>query len=157
MKRHNDIPTAHNIPPKIARHEPIPNIIEPTENEQFLSDIQQQELTDMFSGQFGYELTQMTPADENVAQELRDFFRDERPWGTDRNLRQVYIRNFHRIRDSETNHRRCVWKIRKRCQGSGSHAKYVAAKRVYDDRLETGRAGKGFSANTEIQRFEPEW
>ena len=106
MKRHNDIPTAHNIPPKIARHEPIPNIIDPTENEQFLQDIQQQELTDMFSSQFGHGLTQMTPANENVPQELRDFFRDEQPWGTDLNLRQVYIRNFHRIRDSETNHRR---------------------------------------------------
>ena len=53
--------------------------------------------------------------------------------------------------------RRRVWKIRKRCQGSGSRAKYVAAKRVYEDRLETGGAGKEFSANTEIQRSEPEW
>ena len=61
MKRHNDIPTAHNIPPKIARHEPIPNIIDPTENEQFLQDIQQQELTDMFSSQFGHGLTQFLP------------------------------------------------------------------------------------------------
>ena len=60
----------------------------------------------MFSSQFGYGVTQTTPADENVPQELRDFFRDERPWGADLNLRQVYVRNFHRIRDSETNHRR---------------------------------------------------
>ena len=37
---------------------------------------------------------------------MRDFFRDEQPWGTDRNLRQVYVRNFHRIRDSETHNRR---------------------------------------------------
>ena len=106
MKRHNDIPTAQIPPPKIARHELIPNIIDPTENEQFLQNIQQQELTDMFSNQFGYGLTQATPADENIPQELRDFFRDERPWGTDRNLRQVYVQNFGRIRDSETNHRR---------------------------------------------------
>ena len=48
----------------------------------------------MFSSQFGHGLTQMTPADENIPQELRDFFRDEQPWGTDLNLRQVYIRNF---------------------------------------------------------------
>ena len=48
----------------------------------------------------------MTPADENIPQELRDFFPDEQPWGTDRNLRQVYVRNFQRIRDSETNYRR---------------------------------------------------
>ena len=105
MKRHNDIPTAHHIPPKIAHHEPIPNIIDPTENEQFFQDIQQQELTDMFSSQFGQGLTQMTPADENIPQKLCDFFRDEEPWGTDLNLCQVYIRNFHRICDSETNHR----------------------------------------------------
>ena len=44
--------------------------------------------------------------------------------------------------------RRCAWKIRKRCQGSGSRAEYVAAKRVYGDRLETGGAGKEVSANT---------
>ena len=81
-------------------------VIDPTENDQFLSDIEKRELTDMFSSQFGHGLTQTTPADENVPQELRDFFRDEQPWGTDRNLRQVYVRNFHRIRDSETNHRR---------------------------------------------------
>ena len=58
------------------------------------------------SSQVGFGVTQITPANENIPQELRDFFRDEQPWGTDRNLRQVYARNFHRIRDSETNHRR---------------------------------------------------
>ena len=105
-KRHNDIPTAHNIPPKIAHHEPNPNIIDPTENDEFLSDKEKQELIDMFSSQFGYGVTQMTPADENIPQELRDFFRDEQPWGTDLNLREVYVCNFHCIRDSETNHRR---------------------------------------------------
>ena len=105
MKRHNVTAPVYNVPPKIARLEPIPNIVDPTENEQFLQDIQQQEMQDMFSSQFGHGLTQMTPADENIPQELRDLFRDEQPWGTDLNLRQVYIRNFHRIRDSETNHR----------------------------------------------------
>ena len=64
---------------------------------------------------------------------------------------------WHRLRIFHAHRRRGAWKIRKRCQGSGSRAKYVAAKRVYDDILETGRAGKGFPANTEIQRFEPEW
>ena len=108
MKRHNDIAPDHNIPPKIARHEPIPNIIEPTENDEFLSDIHQQKMQDMFepNTQVGFGITRITPADENVPQELRDFFRDEPPWGTDRNLRQVYVQNFGRIRDSETNHRR---------------------------------------------------
>ena len=52
--------------------------------------------------------------------------------------------------------RRGAWKIRKRCQGSGSRAKYVAAKGVHEDRLETGGAGKEFSTNTEIQRLR-EW
>ena len=59
----------------------------------------------MFSSQFGCGVTQIIPADENIPQELRQFFRDEQPWGTDLNLRHVYVRNFHRIRDSETNHR----------------------------------------------------
>ena len=104
MKRHNVTAPVYNVPPKIARLEPIPNIVDPTENGQFLQDIGKQELTDMFSSQFGHGLTQMTPADENIPQELRDFFRDEQPWGTDLNLRQVYIQNFHRIRNSETNH-----------------------------------------------------
>ena len=40
----------------------------------------------MFSCQFGYGVTQMKPADENIPQELRQFFRDEQSWGTDRNL-----------------------------------------------------------------------
>ena len=35
-----------------------------------------------------------------------NFFRDEQPWGTDRNLQQVYVQNFDRIRDSETHNRR---------------------------------------------------
>ena len=52
--------------------------------------------------------------------------------------------------------RRRAWKIRKRCQGSGSRAKYVAAKRVHEDRLDTGGVGKKFSTKTEIQRLR-EW
>ena len=48
----------------------------------------------------------MTSADENIPQEIQQFFTDERPWGTDRNLRQIYVQNFPRIRDSETLNRR---------------------------------------------------
>ena len=48
----------------------------------------------------------MTSTDENIPHEIRQFFRDEQPWGTDRNLRQVYVQNFQRIRDSETLNRR---------------------------------------------------
>ena len=44
----------------------------------------------------------MTSTDENIPHEIQQFFRDERPWGTDRNLHQVYVKNFPRIRDSET-------------------------------------------------------
>ena len=60
-KRHNDIVSDHNIPPKIARHEPIPNIIEPTENEKFLSDIEQQEHTDILNTQAGLGWSQIPP------------------------------------------------------------------------------------------------
>ena len=42
----------------------------------------------------------MTPTD--LPDEILQFFQDERPWGTDQNLPQVYVSNFHRIRDTET-------------------------------------------------------
>ena len=58
------------------------------------------------NSQVGFGITQMTSPDATLPDEIQHFFRDERPWGTDLNLRQVYVRNFHRIRDSETNHRR---------------------------------------------------
>ena len=77
MKRHNDIPAAQILPPKVVRHEPIPKSIDPTENEQFLQDIEHQELSDMLSTQVGFGITQITPTDENIPQELRQFFRDE--------------------------------------------------------------------------------
>ena len=97
-KRHNDIPVTQIPPSKIARHEPIQNIID--QNEQFLQDIEQQEIQNMLeqNTQVGFGITQITPADENIHQELRQFFRDEQPWDTDRNLRQVYIQNFGCIR-----------------------------------------------------------
>ena len=40
MKRHNNIPAAQILPPKIADHETILNITEPAENHKFLNDIQ---------------------------------------------------------------------------------------------------------------------
>ena len=46
----------------------------------------------------------MTP--KELPDEIRQFFQEERPWGTDQNLRQVYVRNFHRIRDTESINRR---------------------------------------------------
>ena len=105
-KRHSKTPLTSNLPPKITCREPILNIIEPTENDQFLRDIKEQELRDMLSSQVGFGVIQITPADENIPHEIHQFFRDEQPWGTDRNLRQVYVQNFHRIRDSEIHNRR---------------------------------------------------
>ena len=101
-KRHSKTPLTSNLPPKIACREPILNITEPTENDQFLRDIEEQELRDMLSSQVGFGVTQIAPADENIPHEIYQFFRDEQPWGTDRNLRQVYVQNFHCIHDSET-------------------------------------------------------
>ena len=49
-KRHNNAPPFHNVPPKFAHHNP--NIIEPNKNDQFqLTDIEQQELSDMLNNQ----------------------------------------------------------------------------------------------------------
>ena len=117
-KRHNAVPD-HNIPPKIACNEPIPNIINPTENEQFLQDIQQQELTDMLNTQVGLDLSQMPstppppsspppPVNNNDTrqQEFERFFHSEQPWEGDVQLRNVYFRNFNLIRDSDQVHRR---------------------------------------------------
>ena len=116
LKRHNDIPAAEILPPKIARREPILNIIEPTENDQFLSDIEQQELTDMLNTQAGLGLSQMPstppssppPANNNDPrqQEFERFFQTEQPWEGDAQLRDVHFRNFNMIRDSDQVHRR---------------------------------------------------
>ena len=48
----------------------------------------------------------MTSIDETIHHEIQQFFTDERPSGTDRNLCQIYIQNFSRIRDLETLNRR---------------------------------------------------
>ena len=117
-KRHNDTPTAQNLPPKIARREPIPNIIEPTGNDQFLIDIEQQELSNMLNNQTGLGLSQMPhtsppssppPVNNNNdprQQEFERFFQTEQPWEDDNELRDVYFRNFELIRDIDQVHRR---------------------------------------------------
>ena len=107
-KRHSKTHLTSNLPPKIARREPIPNIIDPPANDYLLEQLENQEIESMFeqNTQRGFGITQMTAADENIPHEIQQFFRDERPWGTDQNLRQVYIQNFPRIRDSETLNRR---------------------------------------------------
>ena len=108
----------HNIPPKIARHEPIPNIIESAENEKFLSDMEQQEYTDILNTQAGLGLSQIPstppppsspPPVNNIdprQQEFERFFHTEQPWGDDNELRDMYFRNFNLIRDIDQVHRR---------------------------------------------------
>ena len=56
--------------------------------------------------QVSFGITQMTSTDETIPHEIQQFFTDERPWRTDRNLRQICVQNFPRIRDSETLNRR---------------------------------------------------
>ena len=60
-KRHSYAPSVHNIPPKIARHEPFPNIIEPPANDNLLQDIENQEFKDMLNTQAGLGLSQIPP------------------------------------------------------------------------------------------------
>ena len=87
-KRHNDTPAAQILPLKIARHEPVPNIINPPANDHLLEQLEHEEIKSMLeqNTQVGFGITQMTSTDENIS--------------------QVYIQNFHRIRDSETHNRR---------------------------------------------------
>ena len=92
----------------MARREPIPNIIEPPANDNLLEQLEHEGFESMFeqNTQRGFGVTQMSSTDTNLPDEVRQFFRDEQPWGTDRNLRQVYLQNFPSIRDSETLNRR---------------------------------------------------
>ena len=105
-KRHSDSKTtlATSHPPKVAPREPIPNIIEPPANDNLLEQLEHEEFESMFeqNTQRGFGVTQMSSTDTILPDEVRQFFRDEQPWGTDRNLRQVYVQKFPRIRDSET-------------------------------------------------------
>ena len=87
LKRHTKTSFNPNSPPKVARREPDSST--------------NHHLLDQNTQQRGFELS---PTD--VPDEVRQFFHDEQPWGTDQTLRQIYVRNFHRIRDRETYHRR---------------------------------------------------
>ena len=79
-----------NLPPKVARREP--QITNPQPDNQ---------VSDQNTQQRGFGLSST-----DVPDEIQKFFQEEQPCGTDQNLRQVYVRNFHRIRDTETYHRR---------------------------------------------------
>ena len=50
----------------------------------------------------GFRLTQIPPIDPTLPDEVHEFFRDEQLCGKDPNLHQIYVQNFHRIRDTET-------------------------------------------------------
>ena len=116
IKRHNDIPAAQILPPKIAHREPILNIIKPTKNDRFFIDIQQQELTDMLNNQTGLGLSQMPHTsrpsspppvnnDDPRQHEFERFFHTKQPWERDAQLGDVYFRNFNLIHDSHQVHR----------------------------------------------------
>ena len=85
MKRHTNTPLTPNLPPKVARRDPIPNIINPPANDQLLEQLERQEIKSMFdqNTQRGFGVTQMTPTDAILPDEVWQFFQDEQPWGTD--------------------------------------------------------------------------
>ena len=89
MKRHASTPITSSYPPKVACREP--HINDSTSNNRLFVQSTQ-------SG-FG-----ASPTD--VPDKVHRFFQEEQPWGTDQTLRQVYVQNFHRIRDSQTLNRK---------------------------------------------------
>ena len=61
-KRHAKTPLTSNLPPKVARHEPIPNIIEPPANDHLLEQLEHEEIQSMLeqNTQRGFGVTQMS-------------------------------------------------------------------------------------------------
>ena len=49
----------------------------------------------------GFGLTQVPQIDATLPDEFHELFRDEQLCGTDLNFHQIYMQNFHRIRDTE--------------------------------------------------------
>ena len=86
-KRDSDSKTsvASSHPPKVARREPIPNIIKPPTNDHLLEQLEHEEIQSMLeqNTQRGFGVTQMTSTDSILLNEVRQFFLDEQPWGTD--------------------------------------------------------------------------
>ena len=103
-KRNAKTPLTSNLPPKVVCREPIPNIIKPPANDHLLEQLEHEEIQSMLeqNTQGGFGVTEMTSTDAILPGEVRQFFQDEQPWGTNRNLRQVNVQNFHRICDTET-------------------------------------------------------
>ena len=91
MKRHAKATLSPNLLPKAACRDP--DVIDPPTNDPFL---EHHSMLDRNSQRgFG-----VTPTD--VQDEIRQFFQEEQPWGTDQNLHQVYVQDFHRIRDTKS-------------------------------------------------------
>ena len=80
-KRHSHSKTsvASSHPPKVARREPIPNIIEPPTDDHLLEQLEHEEIQSMLeqNSQRGFGVTQMTSTDTILPDEVRQFFRDE--------------------------------------------------------------------------------
>ena len=76
-KRHTHL--TPNLPPKIARRDPFPNIIDPPANDHLLEQIENEEIQTMFdqNTQVGFGITQMTSADATLPDEIQQFFTDE--------------------------------------------------------------------------------
>ena len=104
MKRHANTPLTPPLPPKLACHDPIPNIIDPPTNDNLLEQLEQQEVQCILdqNTQHGFGVTQITLTDATSPNKVHQIFQDEQPWGTDQNLCKVYEQNFHHIRDTET-------------------------------------------------------
>ena len=66
MKRHPSAPLAPNLPPKVARRNPIPNIIDPPTNDDLLEQLEQQKFKNMLSTQVGFGVTEMTSHGEQT-------------------------------------------------------------------------------------------
>ena len=84
MKRHTNTPATPNLPPKVACRDPISNIIHPPANDNLPEQLKQQEIQSMFdqNSHRGFGVTQMTPTDAILPDEVQQFFQDEQPWGT---------------------------------------------------------------------------
>ena len=74
-KENNDTPAAQIVPPKIARHGPIPNI-DPPANDHLLEQLEHEEIKSMLeqNTQVRFGVTQITPANKNTPKNDVIFF-----------------------------------------------------------------------------------
>ena len=67
-KRHSNTHLTSNLPPKIACHDPFPNIIDPPANDHLLEQLENHEIQTTLeqNTQVGFGITQMTAADTTL-------------------------------------------------------------------------------------------